>query len=134
MDMTRRQVTLALGAAAALGASGARAETTTLSVLYAYPDVFRPLMVDLAERFQRANPDIKISFRAPAPEYEEALRVVLRESVTGSQPDVTMQGLNRIRAVAERNVATPLDQFIADDAAFKAQGVPPEALAAATIN
>ncbi len=43
MDMTRRQVSLALGAAAILGASGARAETTTLSVLYAYPDVFRPL-------------------------------------------------------------------------------------------
>ncbi len=91
-------------------------------------------MDDLAERFQRANPDIKISFRAPAPEYEEALRVVLRESVTGSQPDVTMQGLNRIRAVAERNVAAPLDPFIAADTAFQSEGVPKEALAATTIN
>jgi multiple sugar transport system substrate-binding protein len=110
------------GAAAFSVPARAAAAQIELSVLYAFPDVFRPSMEDLAKRFMAANPDIRIVYRAPAPEYEQVLQTVLREAVAGTQPDVVMQGLNGIRALSDQHIAAPLDGLIAADKAFATQG------------
>lgn len=98
------------------------ATQTELSVLYAFPDVFRPAMEDLARRFMAANPDIRVVYRAPAPEYEQVLQTVLREAVAGTQPDVVVQGLNGIRTLSDQQIAAPLDGLIAADPGFATQG------------
>lgn len=129
-----RQLLAAVGfaAVALVGAPTAFAQTE-ISVLYAFPDVFRPVMEDMAKRFMAANPDVKIVYRAPVPEYEQALQTVLRETVAGTQPDVVMQGLNRIRALADRGAALPLDPLIAAESDFAAKGFNPTMLDAGKV-
>jgi multiple sugar transport system substrate-binding protein len=124
---------IGLAAAALFGTAQAIAAQTEISVLYASPDVFRPIMDDLAQRFMAANPDIKVVYRAPAPEYEQVLQTVLRESVVGTQPDVVMQGLNRIRALADQGLATQLDPLIAAETDFAAKGFNPTMLDAGKV-
>ncbi|GAB7525053.1 ABC transporter substrate-binding protein [Paraburkholderia sp. 2C] len=122
------------GAAAFGMASRAAAATQTeLAVLYAFPDVFRPAMEDLAQRFMAANPDVRVVYRAPAPEYEQVLQTVLREAVAGTQPDVVMQGLNGIRTLSDQQIAAPLDSFIATDKGFATQGFDGALLHAGTV-
>jgi multiple sugar transport system substrate-binding protein len=121
------------GTAAFAIATPAAAAQTELSVLYAFPDVFRPAMEDLAQRFMAANPDIRIVYRAPAPEYEQVLQTVLREAVAGTQPDVVMQGLNGIRALSDQHVAAPLDGLITADKSFASQGFDDALLRAGTV-
>ncbi|VVD78262.1 extracellular solute-binding protein [Pandoraea capi] len=114
-------------------ATPAFAAHNELTVLYAFPDLFRPAMEELAKRFMAANPDIKIVYRAPAAEYEQAIQTVLRESVAGTQPDVTMQGLSSIRATADAGVAVELDAMIAADKSLDAQGITSSMLDAGKI-
>ncbi|QYD71752.1 ABC transporter substrate-binding protein [Paraburkholderia edwinii] len=122
------------GAAAfSIAPRAAAAAQTELSVLYAFPDVFRPSMEDLAKRFMAANPDIRVTYRAPAPEYEQVLQTVLREAVAGTQPDVVMQGLNGIRTLSDQQIAAPLDGFIAADKGFATQGFDDALLHAGTV-
>jgi multiple sugar transport system substrate-binding protein len=109
------------------------AAQTELTVLYAFPDLFRPAMEDLAKRFMAANPDIRVIYRAPASEYEQVLQTVLRESVAGTQPDVVIQGLNSIRAPSDEGVAVALDSFIAADKDFASQGLDPAMLDAGKV-
>ncbi len=54
-----------------------------------------------------------MKFTQPTKEYEDATQQVLRNAVTGQLPDVTFQGLNRQRILADRGIAQPLDLFIA---------------------
>ncbi|MBN3845986.1 MULTISPECIES: ABC transporter substrate-binding protein [Burkholderiaceae] len=126
-------IAMAVGSFAGLGVQPAAAAQTELTVLYAFPDLFRPAMDDLAKRFMAANPDVRIVYRAPAPEYEQVLQTVLRESVAGTQPDVVMQGLNNIRALSDQGSAVPLDPLIAADKDFASQGDSPAMLAAGKV-
>lgn len=130
-----RRLLAAFGIAAGLlaGAMATARAQTEISVLYAFPDSFRPVMEDLAKRFMAANPDIKVVYRAPVPEYEQALQTVMRETVAGTQPDVVMQGLNRIRALADRDAAVPLDSLIAAEGDFAARGFNPTMLDAGKV-
>ena len=47
---------------------------------------------------------------------------VLREAITGQMPDVTFQGLNRVRVLVDRGLAVPMDGFIAKERDFDKQG------------
>ncbi|PLZ02866.1 ABC transporter substrate-binding protein [Burkholderia sp. WAC0059] len=123
----------AVASLAGVGARPAYAAQTELTVLYAFPDLFRPAMEELARRFMAANPDIRIVYSAPAPEYEEVLQTVLRESVAGTQPDVVVQGLNSVRAISDEGDAVPLDPFIAADKGFASHGFNPAMLAAGEV-
>ena len=64
---------------------------------------------DDAEAFAKGRPDIKIAFRAPYKDYEDGTQRVLREAVTGDVPDITFQGLNRVRTFADKGIALALD-------------------------
>ncbi len=85
---------------------------TTLVVQYPYGELFDGLQRQLAEDFQKENPDIKIEFRSNYENYEDATQKVMREAITNQLPDVSFQGLNRVLPLYERNIAVPLDQFI----------------------
>lgn len=113
---------LVTGLLAALFAAPPALADTELVVHYAMPQVFGPIHESLAKDFMAQNPDVRISFRAPSATYEDAAQLVLRQSMSGQMPDVTFQGLNRVRIFAERGLAVKLDALITDDAAFAKQG------------
>ena len=101
---------------------------TEISVLYAYEILFKDTHRIIADEFMKQNPDIKVTFRAPAKRYEDGTERVLKESITGTQPDVSFQGNNRVRIFADRGLAVPLDQFIKGDSEFAKGGLDPAML------
>ncbi|WP_204309830.1 type 2 periplasmic-binding domain-containing protein, partial [Klebsiella michiganensis] len=71
---------------------------------------------------------IRIAFINNTPNYEEGLQYVLRQALTGTLPDLSYQGLNRVRAVAERGLAADLGAFIARDGGAASLGYSPAIL------
>lgn len=111
----------AVAAIALLGATQAQA-ATEIVVQYPYGDLFTETHKIIADKFMAANPDIKVTFRAPYESYEDATQKVMREAVTNTLPDVTYQGLNRMRVLVDRGIAQPLDGFIGAEENVSAEG------------
>jgi multiple sugar transport system substrate-binding protein len=104
---------MAMTAAAVTFIAGPAMSQTEITVQYAIPDIFKEVHEEIAKQFMAAHPSIKVKFTQPTKEYEDATQQVLRNAVTGQLPDVTYQGLNRQRILADRNIAQPLDALIA---------------------
>ncbi len=85
---------------------------TELIVHYPMPAFFKDVMDQVAAEFTRANPDVTVRFPAPSPTYEDALQQVIRQAAAGGLPDVSFQGLNRLRFLAERNIVVDLKPFL----------------------
>lgn len=104
---------MALGLALAPGL--AVAQQTTLNVLYNLPG-FTKFHQPLADEFMKRNPDIKISFLAPAVAYNEGHQQVLRSAVTGNTPDVFFSGFHLLQELVTtlkaRNQITDLGPMI----------------------
>ncbi|WP_421997355.1 ABC transporter substrate-binding protein [Reyranella sp.] len=113
--------TILLSAAMALAAVPALAGTEIV-VQYPYPELFTETHKQIAAAFAKKHPDIKVTFRAPYDSYEEATQKVLREAITKQTPDITFQGLNRVRVLVDRGIAQPLDAFIKADKELEADG------------
>lgn len=110
-------------AAMTLVAGIAHAQQQTEVVLqFPYPELFSETHKRIAEEFAKVHPEIKVTFRAPYESYEEATQKVLREAVTNQLPDVTFQGLNRIRVLVDKTIPAPLDGYIAAEKDFDKQG------------
>ena len=124
--MLRRTALKSLAATTALVAAPAIAQSATeIVVEYSIPDLFKTLHENIAREFMKANPQYKVTFRAPQPGYEEITQSVLRAAVTNTLPDVAYHGLNRQRIFVDRGIAQPLDGLIAADAEFKGFGHAP---------
>ena len=95
---------------------------TEIVVQYAIPDIFKDVHEEIAKQFMAANPNIKVKFTQPTKEYEDATQQVLRNAVTGQLPDVTYQGLNRQRILADRGIAQPLDGLITAEKDWATKG------------
>ncbi|MGK7870843.1 extracellular solute-binding protein [Falsiroseomonas sp. E2-1-a20] len=130
MTLSRRTLMQSgLAAAAPLALPGlvlAQSRGTEITVQYSAPALFRELKEALATEFMRANPDIRISYRAPEAAYEELLQRNLRDAVTRNLPDVAFHGLSRVRTLQERNIPVDLRPFLRDDPETAAQGYSPE--------
>jgi multiple sugar transport system substrate-binding protein len=107
--------------ALSLAAGLAHAETEVV-VQYPYPELFEGTHKRIIEEFAKVRPDIKVTLRAPYDSYEEGTQKVLREAVTNQMPDVTFQGLNRIRVLVDKNIPAELDGYIAAEKDFDKQG------------
>lgn len=83
-----------------------------LVVHYPMPAFFKDVMDQVSAEFTRANPDVTIRFPAPSPTYEDGLQLVMRQATAGGLPDVSFQGLNRLRFLAERNILVDLKPFL----------------------
>jgi len=125
--LTRRS---ALAAAAATLAAPrlAFAAPVEIEVHYAMPAVYKDVMDRLAADFMAANADIKVSYRQASAGYDDGAQLVLREAVTGRQPDLSFQGLNRLRVVAERGLAADLAPLLAAEGDAGRLGYTPELL------
>lgn len=130
MTLTRRTL-LATASTAPLAAPGltlSQSREVELSVQYSAPGLFRTLMELVAAEFMKANPNIRITYRAPEEAYEEILQRHLRDAVTRTLPDVAFHGLSRVRTLHERNIPVDLRPFLRDDPETAAQGYSPELL------
>lgn len=115
--------TLKIAAVAALTFSSVNAVAATeISIQYPYPELFEETHKQIKAAFAKIHPEITLTYRAPYTSYEEGTQKVLREAVTNQLPDVTFQGLNRMRILVDRGIAAPLDTFIASEKNFNEQG------------
>ncbi|PCI04078.1 MAG: ABC transporter substrate-binding protein [Hyphomicrobiales bacterium] len=64
----------------------------TLEILHAYGSHGKRIHQPVADAFMAKNPDIKIKFRAAAPNYDEGHLSVLRDALTGNTPDIWYSG------------------------------------------
>src|SRR5262245_18118325 len=124
---------LALAASVALATSATSAQTEVI-VQYPYPDLFNNTMKRIADAFAKERPDIKLTFRAAYKDYEDATQRVLREAITGDVPDLTFQGLNRVRVFADKGIAVALEDHFKAEANAEAAGFHQAMRAAGTVN
>jgi multiple sugar transport system substrate-binding protein len=97
---------------------------TELVVGYPYPDLFESVFKNIKKDFEAANPGIKIKFEGAYKNYEDATQRVLRQSLTNQLPDISFQGINRLRVFVERDLVQPIDAHMAGDASWASHGVP----------
>src|SRR5258705_7427558 len=103
-------------------AAGLAHAQTEVVVQYPYAELFEGTHKRIIEEFAKVRPDIKVTLRAPYDSYEDGTQKVLREAVTSQMPDVTFQGLNRIRVLVDKNIPAELDGYIAAEKDFDKQG------------
>ena len=119
MNLTHQSLIAGLLGLSALCAQAAPVE---IVIQYPYGELFDETHKQIAAEFVKLNPDIKVSFRAPYESYEEGTQKVLREAITRQTPDISFQGLNRVRILVDRKIAVPLDSYIKAEKNFAAQG------------
>jgi multiple sugar transport system substrate-binding protein len=118
---TRRQIVAGAAATGAIATAGnpklalAQAGEVTLDVLYCFPS-FARFHEPVAAEFMKANPNIKIKFRAPAPTYDDGHQTVLRSALTNQLPDVFYSGFHLfpelVRTLDKRKQAVTLDDLM----------------------
>lgn len=119
----RTGMLLAATAAAIASIGTARAETEIV-IQYPYGELFNTTHEQIREAFEQseAGKDIEVTFRPAYESYEDGTQKVLREAITGQTPDITFQGLNRLRILVDRGIAVPLTGYIEAESDFEAEG------------
>ncbi|SMF00490.1 carbohydrate ABC transporter substrate-binding protein, CUT1 family [Tistlia consotensis] len=119
----RTGMLLAAAAALLVSTAAARAQTEIV-IQYPYGELFNRTHAEIREAFEKteAGKDIKVTFRPAYESYEDGTQKVLREAITGQTPDITFQGLNRLRILVDRDIAVPLKGFIEQEKDFEAAG------------
>lgn len=110
------------------------AHAVEIEVGYPYSHLFDVTYEKIMKDFKQAHPDIDVKFRAVYDGYEDGTNTILRESVSGNLPDVTMQGLNRQAILVEKGIAKSLEPFIAKEANFEKDGYHQAMLDLGTFN
>jgi len=108
--------------AAAVLISGTAMAQTVLEVQYPYSHLFDKTYQTIAKDFEQQNPGIKLKFRTAYESYEDGSQKVLKEAITKRLPDVTFQGLNRVRVLVDKGIAQSFEPFIAKEKDFSKEG------------
>ncbi|MCA0317696.1 MAG: ABC transporter substrate-binding protein [Proteobacteria bacterium] len=111
--LTRRSTLgLMAGAATIAMPNVVRAQTIEVVAHYSMPPIFKAAQEAVAEAFNKKNDKVKVTYVNPTPNYEDGAQLILRQATTGGLPDVSFQGLNRLRLFAERGIAADLKPFL----------------------
>ena len=98
------------------------ATAVQIEVAYPYSHLFDVTFEKILKDFKKTYPNIDVKFRATYESYEDGTNTILRESVSGNLPDITMQGLNRQAILVEKGIARSLEPFIKKEANFEKDG------------
>jgi multiple sugar transport system substrate-binding protein len=121
--LTRRSTLGLMAGAASLAAPGlARAQTIEIVAHYSMPAIFKEAQESIAEAFNRKSDKFRVTYVNPTPTYEDGAQLILRQASTGGLPDVSFQGLNRLRLFSERRIAADLKPFLDRDGDVKKLG------------
>jgi multiple sugar transport system substrate-binding protein len=114
INLSRRQGLALMGGAAATIAMPAvvRAQAVAISVHYSMPAIFKEAQDAVMEAFKKKHPEVNATYVNPTPTYEDGAQLLLRNAATNSMPDVSFQGLNRLRMFAERGIAVDLKPLL----------------------
>lgn len=110
------------------------ASAVEIEVAYPYSHLFDVTYEKIMKDFSKAHPDIEVKFRATYENYEDGTNTVLREAVSNTLPDVSMQGLNRQAILVEKGIAKSLEPFIAKESDFEKEGYHQAMLDLSTFN
>lgn len=99
-----------------------QAMAVEIEVAYPYSHLFDVTYEKIMKEFSKQHPDIQVKFRATYEDYEDGTNTILREAVSNTLPDVTMQGLNRQAILVEKGIAKSLEPFIAKEKDFAKEG------------
>jgi multiple sugar transport system substrate-binding protein len=115
--LTRRQALGAAGGATAtvFMPAVARANAVEIVAHYSMPAIFKEAQEAVLAAFSAKNPDVKVTYVNPTPTYEDGAQLVLRGATTNQLPDVSFQGLNRLRMFAERGIALDLGALLKEE-------------------
>jgi len=70
-----------------------------------------PAYQEIATGFMANHPDISVTVTAPNESWDDMVQRTLRDGITNSLPDVTEQGLNTFQAIADKNLAVPIEDL-----------------------
>lgn len=123
MEKTVKRLLVTAAMLAAGLSTTARAEDKTVVEFgYTYSYLFDVTFQKILPKFHAQNPDIEIRTRAAYKDYEDGTNTILREAVSGTLPDVTIQGLNRQAILVEKGIAKSLEPLIAKEPDFAKDG------------
>ncbi|WP_035971729.1 extracellular solute-binding protein [Bradyrhizobium sp. WSM3983] len=111
----------------AIALSVGSASGADLNLLYAGSNLMAPIHNKFKKHFQLTHPGTTLSLE-PALEYTDAMAVTLRQSLIGQDPDAGYFGISDVCILAERDIAKPLDDRIANDLEWASLGMPKSAL------
>lgn len=101
-------------AIAQLAAAGCRQPERDGLLMHAQPYI-KPVYEQVISDFGKQHPEARMRFEAGPREEEQLIQQLLRSNLIGAPlPDVVMISGNYVRLLAERGLAVPLDEFIAD--------------------
>lgn len=106
----------------------ARAQATEIQVHYSMPAIFKEAQDAVMAAFQAKHPEVKATYVNPTPTYEDGAQLLLRNAATGQMPDVSFQGLNRLRMFAERGIAVDLKPLLDKEGELAKLGYSPAIL------
>lgn len=109
-------------------------EKITIEFAYPYSSLFDVTYEKILPKFNEQYPNIEVKIRAAYENYEDGTNTILRESVAGTLPDVTMQGLNRQAILVEKGIAKSLEPNITKEADFTKDGYNQAMLKLATFD
>jgi len=105
-----------------------------LEVQYPLGFIFDKLFVELKAEFEKANPDITVTYRPAYKEYEDAAQTALRQAITKQLPDVALQAINMQRLFVDRGIAVDISPFIAKEKDWKGDGFSDAMMTLGTFN
>lgn len=105
-----------------------------IEVGYPYSHLFDVTYEKIMKEFKKVHPEIDVKFRATYENYEDGTNTILREAVSNTLPDVTMQGLNRQAVLVDKGIAKSLEPFIAKEKNFEKEGYHKAMLDLSTFN
>jgi multiple sugar transport system substrate-binding protein len=113
-SFNRRQGLAVMAGAAATVAmpSVVRAQAVDISVHYSMPAIFKEAQDAVMAAFSAKHPEVKATYVNPTPTYEDGAQLLLRNAATGQMPELSFQGLNRLRMFAERGIAVDLKPLL----------------------
>ncbi|MBN9263310.1 MAG: hypothetical protein BGN89_20050 [Alphaproteobacteria bacterium 64-6] len=105
-----------------------------LEVQYPLGFIFDKVFAELKTEFEKANPDITVTYRPAYKEYEDAAQTALRQAITKQLPDVALQAINMQRLFVDRGIAVDISPFIAKEKDWKGDGFSDSMMALGTFN
>jgi multiple sugar transport system substrate-binding protein len=90
----------------------ARAQAVEIIAHYSMPAIFKEAQDAVLAAFSAKHPEVKVTYVNPTPTYEDGAQLLLRNAATNSMPEVSFQGLNRLRMFAERGIAIDLKPLL----------------------
>ena len=123
MTTTRRQMLTSAIAAAAMLPSALRAQTPRALKLSITPSIFAATFQQLVTVFNAGNPAIHVSIEGRYRNQDDSLQATLRAALVGDLPDMAVEGNYYLPILRERGISTRLDDLIAKEKDWKAQGL-----------